>query len=246
MSGRIDALASQVLAQFEIPQDPPVDIEALAMKMGVSSITDSDLIEDGHLEYDPDRIQIRVRCGLSHQRRRFTIAHEVAHLLFLAPGTAGTVRRERFSFNNEERLCDEIAAALLLPIDWVSEHYSERPHNLSTIRHLAQQSQTSLSASVVRLQRVLSWTESLLRWRYDRSKWRFIGGSSIPTALHGQIRSAPNTSHVLDLIPRRTDVRTMIPVLIGERSVELQTHVSIDRSYALALTELPTARSHED
>lgn len=83
MNRQIDDLASWVLAHFELSQVPPIDIETLAERMGVLDITYADLIEDGHLEYEPGHTRIRIRNDLGDARRRFTIAHELGHLCFL-------------------------------------------------------------------------------------------------------------------------------------------------------------------
>jgi Zn-dependent peptidase ImmA (M78 family) len=191
MNRRIDDLASWVLAHFELSQVPPIDIETLAKRMGVLDITYADLIEDGHLEYEPGHTRIRIRHDMGDARSRFTIAHELGHFLLLDPKTRVVVHRTKYNSSNQERLCDEIAAALLLPAEWIAERYASRTHNLSTVRHLAQDTGTSRSAVVARLQQVLSWPEMLLRWRFDKSKWRFVGGAGVPASLHGRIRSAP-------------------------------------------------------
>jgi hypothetical protein len=239
MKRRIDSLASWVLTHFELSQVPPIDIETLAKRMGVLDITPADLIEDGHLEYDPGRTRIRVRNDIGNERRRFTIAHELGHLLLLDPDTKVVVHRTRNSGSNEERLCDEIAAALLLPADWISDRYAARPHNLSTVRHLAKMTDTSLSAVVARLQQVLYWPEMLLRWRFDRAKWRFVGGAGVPAGLHGCIRSAAGTSQVLQDLPRGRDIRAYVPVLIRDRPTELSGSVSVSGRSALVLTIPP-------
>lgn len=239
MSRQIDSLARRVLAHFELSQVPPIDIEALAERMGVLDITPAHLIEDGHLEYEPGNTRIRIRHDIGYERRRFTIAHELGHLLLLDPSTVKVVHRSRNDGSNEERLCDEIAAALLLPADWISERYAARPHNLTTTRHLAKMTGTSLSAGVVRLQQVLSWPEMLLRWRFDKAKWRFIGGAGVPIALHGYIRSAAATSQALQDLPRGRDVKATIPALIRDRPTELSACISVRGPSALVLTMPP-------
>jgi hypothetical protein len=239
MNRRIDSLASWVLTHFELSRIPPIDIETLAKRMGVLDITPADLIEDGHLEYTPRSTRIRIRNDIGNERRRFTIAHELGHLLLLDPNTKVVVHRTRNSGNNEERLCDEIAAALLLPADWIFDHYATRPHNLATVRQVARMTDASLSAVVARLQQVLSWPEMLLRWRFDRGKWRFVGGAGVPARLHGCIRSAAGTSQVLQDLPRDVDIRASIPVLIRDRPIELLGTVSVSGRSALVLAIPP-------
>ncbi len=240
MSRELDALASWLLDRCGVKQTPPINLHVLARQMGVSDISEADLVEDGHLVYSAGQGRICVRRGLSIERQRFTIAHELAHLLLLNPGTEGIVRRTRRWVDGEERLCDDIAAALLLPRDWIAERYRHRPRNLSTIRHVANDTGTSLSAVTARLREVLSWRESLLRWRFDSGKWRFVGGSGIPTSLHGLIGSAPSTSAALQVIKHQTsgDVQTTLPILVRDQSLELSAQISVRGSSALAFTQI--------
>lgn len=218
---------------------PPIDIETLAERMGVLDITYADLVEDGHLEYEPGHTRIRIRNDLGDARRRFTIAHELGHPLLLDPRTRVVVHRTKYNSSNQERLCDEIAAALLLPADWIAECYASRTHNLSTVRHLAQVTGKSRSAVVARLQQVLSWPEIPLRWRFDKSKWRFVGGAGVPASLHGHIRSAPATSQALEDLPRGRDVKAVLPVLIRDHPAELPACMSVWSRSALVLATLP-------
>jgi uncharacterized protein DUF955 len=55
---------------------------------------------------------VYVRAEDEYRRQRFTIAHEVAHLLLTEVHSAGRVTLSR---STEERLCDAFAAALLVP-----------------------------------------------------------------------------------------------------------------------------------
>ncbi len=55
---------------------------------------------------------IYVRADDKFPRQRFTVAHEVAHLLLTGVHAAGRVILSRTA---EERLCDDFAAALLIP-----------------------------------------------------------------------------------------------------------------------------------
>jgi Zn-dependent peptidase ImmA (M78 family) len=55
---------------------------------------------------------VYVRADDEYRRQRFTVAHEVAHLLLTEMHSAGRVT---LSHSAEERLCDAFAAALLVP-----------------------------------------------------------------------------------------------------------------------------------
>src|SRR5688572_17971673 len=61
---------------------PPVDIVKLAKKLGVAEVSAAAISSDGYLGRRADgRFVIRYSDASPHHRRRFTIAHEIGHLL---------------------------------------------------------------------------------------------------------------------------------------------------------------------
>lgn len=237
---RVDGLAARVLEVMGIAHTPPIDVERVAHLLGVSEIVDADLVEDGRLECVSGAHRIVLRQGLRVTRRRFTVGHELGHLL-LTEGNAGLVARRALPVTDHvERFCDSFAAALLLPRRWISERYAHRPHNLSTVRHLAQQTGTSMAAVVMRFSEVLGWGQSLLRWRKDGDRWRFLAGAAIPSHLYGRVGSAELTSVTLDEIRARTgrDVRTSLPIHLFDQDVVVEAQVSVNGRTALVLAPL--------
>lgn len=236
----IDELGTDLLRHFGVRATPPVDVEALAGRLGVLQIETRSMFEEGRLERRGADTRIFVRKDLTVSRRRFTIAHELAHLLLADPGARDLVAHRRLERGDEERLCDRIAAALVLPAPWVQERFAHRPQNLSTIRHVAHIGQVSMAAATVRLAEICNWRSSLLRWRRDRERWVFVAGAAIPAPLHGIVRSAPTTSNELDAVGKRSgrDQRTTLSLLIGDCQQASQAQVSVRATSALALTEL--------
>jgi hypothetical protein len=98
--------------------------------------------------------------------------------------TTGVVARRALPVTDQvERFCNNFAAALLLPRGWIRERYSRRRKNLSTIRHLTNQTQTSMAAAVVRMNEILGWQVSLLRWKKEGERWRFLAGAAVASQL---------------------------------------------------------------
>src|SRR5438270_5237382 len=61
---------------------PPIDLFALSKELGISSVEPAALSTDGYLGRQGDgSLAIRYRCDNSERRNRFTIAHELAHLI---------------------------------------------------------------------------------------------------------------------------------------------------------------------
>lgn len=241
----IDRAVRDLLTELGVHAVPPIDIGALAHRMGIRTVEEASLVEDGRLEVGVDSIQLLVRSGLTPARRRFTIAHELGHLLLMEPREGTVARRLRSASSDVERLCDELAAAMLMPQDWVTRRFADRPRNLSAIRHLAQKTGTSMSAATARLAEVVEWPMALLRWRYDAGRWRFIAGAGVPPWLHGHIRSAPSTSAVIDSIGARTrrDTRASLPLLAFDQTVDLDAQISVRGSSAIVLVDVKAAQN---
>lgn len=237
MTARSDALAAWLFERLDVPSRPPVDLELLAKRMGVIEIRNTEMVEDGRLEQDGKRAVVYLRSDLGHGRRRFTLAHELAHRALIHPNAPATAYRRAGTNDDEERLCDEIAAALLMPREWIRSHDS-RPSNLSTLRIISRYGGVSMSAALVRSREINHWQKSLIRFSFDRGKWRLQGASGVPVEWHRSIRSASATHEVLCAVPIRRDTGCMIPLRVDEH--ELTVSAQIDRSHrtAIALVEL--------
>lgn len=237
----VDGLAARVLDVLGFAAVPPVDVERVAQRLGISEIVDEELVEDGRLECVNGEHRILLRRGLKGTRRRFTVGHELGHLL-LSEGTSGVVARRALPVTGDvERFCDSFAAALLLPRAWILDRYARRAKNLSTVRQLSMQTRTSMAASVVRLGDVLGWRHSLLRWKREGGKWRFLAGAAVPSRLHGHLGSADGTSEALDEIKERTgrDALARLPVRLLDQEVSLEAQISVKGGTAMVLVELP-------
>lgn len=240
MSRLAEHVAQAIRDRFPEARHVPLDLEWLAQALGVSSISYVDLVEDGRLETDGRLSRILVRASSNQARRRFTIAHELAHLLLTDPGQAA-VERRLATDNDVERFCDQFAAALLLPREWVIARYQCHPETMASVRDLAAATGTSLAASLVRLQQTVGWTSMLLQWRANAGRWRFRWGAGVPPSIHGRIRATDDTRALFDAISMRTasDVRVKLPLEIRGEAMHWPAIVSCKYSSALALIRPP-------
>lgn len=243
MSEVADDLAQWLFARLELSTTPPIDVDDLARRMGIAAITNTQMIEDGRLEQDGITATIYLRTGLADRRRRFTIAHELGHRLLLHPRAPAERYRRRLAGDAEERLCDDIAAAILLPRLWVAANFGRASHTLSTIRRLAAQTDTSMSASLVRLCEVAHWQESLLRFKFVNDKWRLDAPAAVPLEIHGQLRTTPATTETLCAVGSKTrrDFQTDLPLRVGSADRTMRAELSVARTVAVALVDLRPA-----
>lgn len=113
--------------------EAPVDVELVAKQMGCKVMFQtlkSDL--SGLLVNQPGKCLIGVNSHQSQTRQRFTIAHELGHLVLQHKGEMfvdGTVlRRDESSgraIDPQEIAANQFAAALLMPSEWVYKKLAE-------------------------------------------------------------------------------------------------------------------------
>lgn len=240
--GLAEHVAQQLLARLPVRSDPPVDVEHVASHLGVHAITRRKMVEDGRLDHGPSRIEISVKEDTSSNRQRFTIAHEIGHVLLTDPGQTTMAYRALAQVNDVERFCDDFAAALLMPHGWVADRYRRRVKNLSTVRHLAHRASTSMSAAVVRLNRVLDWNHALIIWALHDGMWRYRYSGGLPAEMHRNLRTTTETRNRLDEIMARTrsDTRTQLTLATNGNEADFIAQVSASRGTAIALIELRT------
>src|SRR5258708_4143381 len=105
-----EAVASVVSELLDQVERPPTDLDRVCEKLGVSVRDSDELIGSGALVKDGEAFQILCASDLSPERRRFTIAHELGHLV-IERSSGGIVRQSK----ELECLCDIFAAELLMP-----------------------------------------------------------------------------------------------------------------------------------
>lgn len=148
------------------------DLLAMARDLGVSSVESRDILSDGYLGVLPDKsIVIRYRSDNSANRNRFTIAHELGHILIARALRRDLDRRvDRAHYRNtaEEKAANRIASELLMPEESVERELSER-HDvwavISGLRHRFQVSQTAMVLRTLEIRRALTL---LVRVCYSR------------------------------------------------------------------------------
>lgn len=163
---RIDDAVPEVVSRLlsGIPC-PPTDLEALCARLNVAEVVDDDDIPVvGELRQENGTFRILCSPGQSQVRRRFTIAHELAHVLFESTGP----RAPRVGADLE-RLCDKIAAEILMPTIVFREALNQSPVDGTMVRQLASRFQTSLTATVLRCAEFRPL--SVVCFREGRKQW---------------------------------------------------------------------------
>lgn len=140
-------------------------LELLAQRLGVNEIIEENLpFEGGLFQMGDGRLVIKLNVHSPLSRKRFTLAHEIAHLLL---GTIPARRSTNKSDPELERACDSIAAELLMPaedaISLVRSFGVPSPQNL---RAIASKFEVSLHAAAIRIH------DDFKLWRCAIGMWQ--------------------------------------------------------------------------
>jgi hypothetical protein len=167
--------ALEVFVSARRPGDESLD--TLACKLGVTRIIEQRLPFEGGLFQLPDgELVIKLNSESSFVRKRFTLAHEIAHLLL---NTVPAHRSASRTDEDLERTCDLIAAELLMPTeeatDFIRGLGSPSPENLKAI---ASRYMVSLQTAGIRVHSGLKlWKCAIGMWSLSpkmRTLW-FVG-----------------------------------------------------------------------
>ncbi len=211
----------------------PIDLEQLAKSLGVTDIISTNMTEDGRTTWNRGRPRIELRADRPASRNRFTLAHEVGHILIAQDETVAR-RTHRLEHDDIEKLCDWIAASILMPRHWISTYARRERYNLSLLRLVAHRANVSLAAAAVRLAEVSDRTCILLRWQRAPSRWVVVGQAAVPRQCSGDLQATPETSRELDDLPNRRDLWREIT--LESDGVRLLGHAHIDRSGTTCMT----------
>lgn len=138
--------SKEILKWFEI-KGPPVPVVSMLKDLGVVMHEAHGVTWEGALSSDGSGLaEVWVRADSPHVRRRFTLAHELGHLMLHPTGkkfrdiTTGTLMHPR-----EEREANAFAASLLMPRDMVQSLINETEMSLSSMASMFAVSQQAMS-----------------------------------------------------------------------------------------------------
>lgn len=171
----IEQLARGALREAEIAR-APVDLERVASFQGVREVMTVDMPSAGRLVPRGDGFVIEVRRDDPPPRRRFTIGHEIGHLLIPSyrqnPDVVVDLNTGAYSSRLDqalETLCDIAAAELTMPMDLFGPAAAECTCTLNTIVQLRTEFNGSWIATLRRLVETNLWPSAMVVWSLDRN-----------------------------------------------------------------------------
>ena len=151
---------------------PPVDLHALREHLGNVDVEYAHMGELlGSVERKAGRFRIRLNLSES-RRQRFTLAHEIAHTLLMRAVVRPTVVqlrvREPARHDEQEALCDAIAAEILMPYHLFRPRVLRLPVSIEAIRRLADEFDTSVQATAIRYAHLTEQEMATIIWRHSQ------------------------------------------------------------------------------
>ncbi|WP_321326723.1 ImmA/IrrE family metallo-endopeptidase [uncultured Parasphingorhabdus sp.] len=152
-----EQLAARVVERFSL--EPPIDIEALASQYADVAYAKFPIEADGitiGLKRPNKKPKIRVNESISKRRKRFTLAHELGHVLI--PWHTGTIvdllggdgGRENSKYWEMEAEANRFAASLLMPDQWVTECLAVEPEIAKAADLVARKANVSIDSAVLK------------------------------------------------------------------------------------------------
>ena len=164
---------------------PPVDVARLAHIVGVSQIELADLESvDACLIQRRGGHIVLVNGNASLGRQRFSIAHEIAHVLLKSTGTNFRKRKGAGRSSKEARLCNKLAAELLMPLHLFRRHMRECEPSLDWIIELSKTFDAAVEATAWRFAEVTPDQLEIICWENheDRILPKWIIGTEIASS----------------------------------------------------------------
>jgi Zn-dependent peptidase ImmA (M78 family) len=140
-------------------------LESLSHKFGVNQIIQENLAFEGGVFQDGSRLLIKLNARSPATRQRFTLAHELAHLMVTPEGTVSA--RRSFSQTDLENTCDMVAAELVMPRSKIMAQAANHA-SLDILLSMARTFQVSLQAMAIRISNLKLWKHSIGFWKWDR------------------------------------------------------------------------------
>ena len=123
---------------------PPTALEEVGRKLGVQEISYESFPGSGELHKERNGYRIVCSSDQPRSRQRFTVAHELAHVILERTG-----RNAPRAGDSVERVCDMLAAECLMPASVFQGQLPATP-TLRDITNLARIFDTSITATAIR------------------------------------------------------------------------------------------------
>lgn len=240
------AIGLQLRAKVQSPVTGPCDLDLLCEKLGLALHKRPLHGLHGCLIDEHGALTVVLNVRDSHQKQRFTLAHEIGHFLLGHTHTEGELHREEGNAAEgrkaAERDCDTLAAELLMPeIGFSSLILGNRP-SIQRITELADTFDVSVESAAVRYGQLTEVSCQVSKWHQQQDKFTCAWVSGPVNALKRGMSIGPQDRaygireafEVRSIANRRENVR----LLGGLFAAQAQSQAFGSGSWRYALTVL--------
>lgn len=240
--------AAHIATRYAVPVGARLsDLQAVALQRGCSVESQTVPGESGRTFRDDTGWHIWLDEQASYRRNRFTLAHELGHLVI---GQTAQLSGLSFVRNKVERWCDHFAAELLMPRAFL--HDQQLPKHeigLEGIDRVANDCKVTRSAAIVRLNELGFATVATLTFRHLDDRWVLYTTSCLSRELRECIRSASGTSVALAALTSDGGIAKLrLPLLITGHEQTVNATAAKSKNYitvALSPRDLSAAASRQ-
>jgi len=144
---------------------PPYKVPELLKHSKVIETQEAEMDADGYTIPVNGYYIIGVNYKHSFYRKRFIYCHELAHTLLIDLETAGAIKKSSNQFDEEERLCNQIAVELLLPRNVFIRLAQKRKPSFSALHDLCKQFLVSFDVVRKRIIELDVWNVTMVSWQ---------------------------------------------------------------------------------
>lgn len=153
----------------------PINLRGIASSLGIDVVEDDIGKVDAFIMPEGGRYLAVVNSTQFPTRRRFSLAHEIAHVVL-----AGEIADPKFRYtecsaarnNPIERACNELASAMLMPESVFRQHANAQGWGLKGIESLSGIFDTSFEATIRRCIDLSIEPLFMVKWRLDAETLR--------------------------------------------------------------------------
>jgi hypothetical protein len=200
-TGKLREIAQRLIWQYA-SGGPPYDPFVFAARIGVDVALEPVSGLDGYIEVVGDRYFAVISSLANRRRQRFTLSHELGHVVFMRQAAKGTkVPLVRYRATGcppalhqdpiEESLCNFFASELLLPTAEVKDEVISTNDPINCVLKMADSFDVSLQAAAKRLVTILG------KKRTGCALWRNGDGRLWPMPIWSEGLTSNCRSHLL-------------------------------------------------
>lgn len=187
---------SALLEELGITEPWDIHVEAIAEYCGATIVYEPLKGCEARIIGHGDRAIITVSSTSLRERQRFSGAHELGHWMGdrgkVAFACVEMVFAAEWGEENPEVRANRYAADLLLPPSTFSRRAKNKEMTFATVRDLAKDFQTSLTATAIRLVELGSFPAMLVCYELGKRRW-FTRGPDVPQFLWPQSEPGRHT-----------------------------------------------------